>query len=237
MPRHARFLIADHAFHVRQRGVDGAACFRSEADRRLYLGLLAELAEPMRCAIHGYVLMTNHVHLLVTPSGADGLPRMMKHLGQRYSQHCNRTWPRFGPLWDGRFRSSPVDSARYALTCLRYIELNPVRAGMVRHPAEYAWSSFRANAYGTPCAFLTSHVAYQALAPDDVGRRLAYRALFDVDPEEGELELIREAIDGGFVYGSAEFIARVEAATGRRVRRAKRAGAHRLGARSGLSPV
>jgi putative transposase len=137
MPRRARFRLAGHPIHLIQRGNNRSACFRSERDRVLFLGLLNELGREHRCAIHGYVLMTNHVHLLLTPMEPQGPSLFMKHLGQRYVQHFNKVHGRTGSLWEGRFRSSIVESSDYFFRCQRYIELNPVRAGMVVCPEEY----------------------------------------------------------------------------------------------------
>src|SRR5258708_20900356 len=134
MPRHARFMIAGVPVHVIQRGHNRAACFFDPADYRFYLEHLASLASGTGCAIHAYCLMTNHVHLLLTPARAESAARLVKHLGQRYTQHVNRTYRRSGTLWEGRFRSCLVESESYLLACYRYIELNPVRAAMRRPP-------------------------------------------------------------------------------------------------------
>jgi putative transposase len=240
MPRHARLRLAQLPLHVIQRGVDRAACFRSDTDRGLYLGLLEELSLETSCAVHAYVLMTNHVHLLLTPLEAESCSLLMKHVGQRYAQHCNRTWGRTGPLWEGRFRSSVVDSTGYLLRCQRYIELNPVRAGMVRHPAEYRWSSFRTNALGVPSSVVSPHLVYRSLGRSEEEQRLAYRAIFDVPENAQELEAIRAAARGGFALGSAEFIAQLERTTGKKAGRRNRQPPtlpHQRGAKSGLSPV
>src|SRR5262249_18822371 len=153
-------------------------CFFEHADRELYLGLLSELAPQQQCAIHAYVLMTNHVHLLLTPGTRDAASSLMKHVGQRYSQHINRSRNRSGTLWEGRFHSSIVGGATYLLNCHRYIELNPVRAGMVRSPDEYPWSSYHANALGHPSLFLIPHPVFDALGDTLRQRSEAYRTLF-----------------------------------------------------------
>jgi putative transposase len=217
--------------------VNRSACFRQISDRELYLGLLAELSIETKCAIHAYVLMTNHVHLLLTPHEMESCSELMKHVGQRYAQHCNRTWGRTGPLFEGRFRSNIVDSVTYLLRCHRYIERNPVRAGMVRYPGEYPWSSFRTNAFGAPSHFVCPHHEYRALGPDDEVRTSAYRALFDAPEEASELECIRAAAMGGFALGSDAFIAEVERALGVRAVRRNRRRMHQESAKSGLSPV
>src|SRR5271165_6570053 len=141
MPRHARFMMAEQPVHVIQRGHNRDACFFDPADYRFYLEQLAALSAQTGCAVHAYCLMTNHVHLLLTPATASGCGALMKHLGQRYAQHVNRTYRRSGTLWEGRFRSCLTQSEHYLLACQRYVELNPVRAGMVRDPGDYAWSS------------------------------------------------------------------------------------------------
>jgi putative transposase len=240
MPRHARFVLADVPLHVWQRGVDRGACFRSDDDRRLYLGLLQELAAETKCAMHAFVLMTNHIHLLLTPGERDSCSLLMKHVGQRYTQHFNRTWRRTGTLWEGRFKSSMIESETYLLRCHRYIEMNPVRAGVTRCPGEYAWSSFKANAYGVPCPLLAPHHVYHQLGADTDGCREAYRELFDVPLEAAALDEIRQALHGGFALGSERFVQELEKRLGRKVGRRRQAAQrteHRNGALSGLTPV
>jgi putative transposase len=141
MPRPPRIDIPGLPVHVIQRGVNRAACFVGDVDRRYYLKLLAKSAARRHCAIHAYVLMTNHVHLLVTPSERGALGALMQDLGRSYVRVINAIHGRTGTLWEGRFKSSVVDTERYFFTCQRYIELNPVRAQLVRHPMEYEWSS------------------------------------------------------------------------------------------------
>jgi putative transposase len=219
MPRHARLLFSGHPLHIVHRGVNRGACFADDSDRSFYLGLLQELLPASGCVLHAYVLMTNHVHLLVTPAHDDAAARLMKPLAQRHAQRCNKKWKRTGPLWEGRFKSSLVDSTGYALNCHRYIEENPVRAGIVSHPAEYPWSSFRANAMGYACAFLSPHAAMRALHADPVERLVAYRALFDSPQRESQIDVFRSAIKCGLAAGSPDFIERVANATGRRATR------------------
>src|SRR5258706_3286643 len=163
MPRHARLRIAGHPLHIIQRGVNRAACFAGDSDRILYLALLEELAGQQACAIHAYVLMTNHVHLLLSGDRSDAPSALMKHLGQRYVQTFNRKHGRTGSLWEGRFRSSIVDSDGYLLRCQRYIEMNPIRAGMVTRPDDYPWSSYASNANGAPSTILSPHWLYLSL--------------------------------------------------------------------------
>lgn len=199
------------AFHVIHRGNNRGACFVDAADREFYLGLLGEISRLEDCAIHAYVLMTNHIHLLATPARADGLSRFMKRVAQRYTARFNRLWSRTGTLWDGRFRSSLVDTANYLMTCHRYIEQNPVRAGMVARPGDYPWSSHATNAQGKPSLFLQPHSLYLELAADPGDRCERYGALFDSPVAGKDLSRIRDAINGGLPLGSDTFLARLAA--------------------------
>jgi len=221
MPRRSRCQIAGVPMHVIQRGNDRRACFHADSDRRLYLGLLRELCDLYECPVHAYVLMTNHVHLLATPEHSDSMSLVMKHLGQRFVQYVNRRYARTGSLWEGRFRSSMVDSSGYLLMCQRYIELNPVRAGMVSRPEEYPWSSHGANAFGRPSDLVVPRAEYLSLGEDDRERRHEYRRLFEKDLCESELAGIREAINGGFALGGRAFVESVEAKLHRRAIRGR----------------
>src|SRR5688572_16619582 len=196
MPRRARLLFPGHPLHIWQRGVNRGRTFTDDGDRSFYLGLLQEALPQSGCEMHAYVLMTNHVHLLITPAEEDSAARLMKAVAQRHAQRYNKRWVRTGPLWEGRFKSSVVDSDGYALRCHRYIEENPLRAGMVRHPAEYAWSSFRANAMDYPCPFLAQHATMRSLHDDPVERRVAYRAMFETPPTRGGARTLQEFSDG-----------------------------------------
>ena len=137
MPRKPRFKLIGIPQHVIQRGNNREPCFYAEEDYRRYLDDLQECASKFDSRIHAYVLMTNHVHLLVTPMTEHGISQMMQALGRRYVYYVNKTYKRTGTLWEGRYKSSLIDSDRYLLTCMRYIELNPIRACMVIHPGEY----------------------------------------------------------------------------------------------------
>jgi putative transposase len=207
--------------HVIQRGHNRSACFFTAVDRIYYLEQLAAQAGRFGCAVHAYCLMTNHIHLLLTPASPEGCGRMMKHLAQRYAQHANRTYRRNGTLYEGRFRSCLVESERYLLTCCRYIELNPVRAGMVREPGDYPWSSNRANAEGAADPAVQPHECYLALGRDPAERCAAYRALCRQGLDAATLAAIRSATNGGFVLGAARFAEDIAGALGRRVTRGK----------------
>ena len=217
MPRRARLRVAGLPLHLIQRGNNHSACFYADEDYALYLHHLEELSRKFRCAVHAYVLMTNHVHLLLTLARKDDPSLLMKHLGQRYVQYVNRTYRRSGTLWEGRFRSSIVQEQGYLLRCYRYIELNPVRAGMVKHPRDYPWSSYGGNAEGRPLPLLTPHEEYVALGRKEHERLAAYRALFRTELEPKEVEEIRLAANGGFALGNARFKAEISAMLGRRV--------------------
>src|SRR5688500_13119076 len=144
MARQRRLLPAGYPVHVVHRAVNRSTCFYRDTDYLSYLHLLAEHGRAFACAVHAYVLMSNHVHVLLTPDDGRGVSLLMKNVAQRYAQYVNRWHERTGALWEGRFKARVVTDDAYLLACHRYIELNPVRAGMVAHPSEYAWSSYRA---------------------------------------------------------------------------------------------
>lgn len=240
MPRRARLSIPGVPLHIRQRGIDRARCFGSEADYWVYLGLLAELRHKFACRVHAYVLMTNHVHLLATADTPDGVSLFMKDLAQRYAQYFNRTSHRSGPLWEGRFRSSQVDSERYLLTCYRYIELNPVRAGMASSPKDYPWSSFHTNAVGVPSLFLDPHPEYLRLGATSDERNAAYVGMMAAGLGTSDLVAIRAAINANSALGRDHFIEEVEARLGREARpipRGRPADAVSANEKKSLSPV
>ncbi|MBL8495210.1 MAG: transposase [Rhodocyclaceae bacterium] len=216
MPRRARLALAGVPWHIIQRGNNRAVCFFGEDDYLFYLHYLKEFAAGFGCAIHAYVLMTNHVHLLITPQREDSAALMMKHLGQRYVQYINRSYRRSGTLWEGRFRSCLTQTEDYVLACYRYIELNPVRAAMVSKPQDFRWTSFHANAMGKANPMLTPHDQYRRLGRTDAERRQAYRALFRAHLDEAVVEEIRSATNGNYALGDKRFQAQIEAALGRR---------------------
>jgi REP-associated tyrosine transposase len=215
MPRHARLRIADVPLHVIQRGNNRSQCFHQERDYLVYLHLLEQMSRRHACEVHAYVLMTNHVHLLLTPRSADAVSGMMKDVGQHYSQFINRHYKRTGSLWEGRFRSNLVQDETYLMRCYRYVEMNPVRAGMVALPSLYRWSSHVANAQGAHSAIVIPHDQYLRLGSTSQTRRREYAELFGNELTESELIEIRAAMCGGFALGSPEFVRRIEAALGR----------------------
>lgn len=217
MPRRPRITLGGVPMHIIQRGNNRQACFFAEDDYLVYLQWLGEYAKESGCAIHAYCLMTNHVHLLLTPHNNDAAGELMKRLGQRYVQYINRTYGRSGTLWEGRFRSCLMQTEDYLLSCYRYIELNPVRAQIVAHPADYRWSSYRANAQGEKDKRLKAHAAYTALGKNVEQRRTAYRDLFGHALDADMVDQIRRATNGNYALGNARFLKRIEAAVGRRV--------------------
>jgi putative transposase len=221
MPRRARLTLPNVPMHIIQRGNNRQACFFADEDYSFYLGCLKEYARTTRCEVHAYVLMTNHVHLLVSSASTDGVGALMKALGQRYVPYVNRTYGRTGSLWEGRFRSSLTEDESYLLACQRYIELNPVRASIVQHPADYQWSSYRANAHGETNDLVTPHRLYEALGSNRAARQAAYRELFHYELEPGLIEAIRTATNGNFVLGNPRFADEVSLALGRRAARGK----------------
>jgi putative transposase len=188
-----------------------------DVDYLVYLSHLRHLSAKYGCAVHAYCLMTNHVHLLMTPSTAGACTALMRDLGQRYVPYFNWRHERTGTLWEGRFRSCIAESARYVLACYRYIELNPVRAGMVSHPEAYPWSSHVTNRGDSSDSLLSPHAEFVALAADEGNRHLAYRGLFQNGIDEPLLQAIRDATNGGYPLASDGFKANTIAPLGWKV--------------------
>lgn len=205
--------------HLVQRGINREPCFFAEEDYHCYLHWLQKSAADWNCIVHAYVLMTNHVHLLITPQRAEGSVRLMQSLGRRYVQYINRAYRRSGSLWEGRYKSSVVQAESYLFACMRYIELNPVRAGMVSDPAHYRWSSYRHNGLGQADERLTPHDLYQGLATSDEERLASYRALFRSELDDDAIGDIRLALTQSQPLGDDRFAERICARV--RVRRAK----------------
>lgn len=197
MGRHSRVVLPGVALHVRQRGNGAQDCFRQDNDRLVYLSLLRQHAAHRRCAVHVYCLMTNHVHLLLTPSDEHGCALLMRDLGRTYAFYFNRRYESMGNLWEHPFRSCLVESREYVLNCHRYIERNPVRAQMVAAPAAHPWSSYAGNAALRADPLLTPHPEYLALGLNETSRRRAYQELLGVADDERFLKSVREATDGG----------------------------------------
>jgi putative transposase len=216
MARLVRSFLPDQALHVIQRGNNRQAVFFDAEDAAHYREWLVEAVSEYGCAVHAYVLMPNHVHLLLTPRAADSLPRAMQSLGRRYVRYVNARHGRSGTLWEGRYRAAPIDDA-HLLPCCRYIELNPVRAEIVRQARQHRWSSYRANAEGAEDALLTAHAVQTQLGVTPEARCAAYRALFETPLDESFVAALRQATNGGWALGDAAFQQRIAAALGRRV--------------------
>ena len=203
MPRCARNVLPGVALHVIQRGNNRGSCFFGDGDRIAYLRYLEVFSRESGCAVHAYCLMTNHLHLLLTPGQATACTLLMRRLNQHYVQHVNRVHARTGNLWEGRYRSCLAASERYVLACYRYIELNPVRAGIISHPGQYAWSSYRCNAEQRPSSLISPHPAFLALGHDPSHRRDAYRRLVEDPLDPKVVEEIRSASRVGRALGVA----------------------------------
>ena len=217
MSRRPRVVIPGVPLHIIQRGNNRQACFGSEKDYRRYLEWLGEYSQKECCQIHAYALMTNHVHLLVSSEETSGFGNLMKRLGQRYVQYFNRTHGRSGTLWEGRFRSSLLEAEPYLLICQRYIELNPVRAGMVKHPVDYPWSSYHANANNQSSDMVHPHDVYQKLGKTMKERSAVYKELCEMEIKPDIMDRIRTATNANYVLGNNHFTKNVEKQLGRRV--------------------
>ena len=216
MPRRPRTHLDGQPLHIVQRGHNRDACFLIEEDYQAYLGWLAEALKTSGCQLHAYVLMTNHVHLLVTPDKAESVPKLLISLGRRYVQYFNRTHKRTGTLWDSRYKSSLIQAETYLLTCMRYIELNPVRAGMTDDPAHYRWSSYRSNGLGQAGELVTPHSGYLELGQDAKERQTFYRKLFRPHLDEEAIDDIRLALSQSLPLGNSRFHAAITEAMGER---------------------
>lgn len=217
MARLPRFVLIGQPQHIIVRGINREPIFYEDDDYQFYLEKLRLACKKHACDLHAYVLMTNHVHLLITPHKKDGLSKVMQMIGRYYVQYFNFTHKRTGTLWEGRYKATIIDSEVYALTCHRYIELNPVRAAMVDHPSEYPWSSYHCNALGKHNELITPHYLYKKLGLSKKQRQKAYQALFDSQIDEKTVSDIREATNKAWVLGSGHFKELIEKKIGRSV--------------------
>ena len=216
MPRRRRIQLDRVPLYIVQRGHNCEACFFGEDDYASYLHWLSEALAETQYALHAYVLMTNHVHLLLTPRKAEAVPRLIMSLGRRCVQYVNRTHRRTGTLWDSHYKSSVVQSDAYLLTCQRYIELNPVKAAMVTDPAHYRWTSCRHNALGKADSRLTPHSLCVAVGATDKVRQAEYRGLFRAHLDEAAIDDIRLALNQNQPLGNSRFHAQIERNNGER---------------------
>ena len=224
MARLPRYVLPGQPQHVIQRGVNRGLTFFSEDDYHFYRACLREACMKHGCAVHAYVLMANHVHLLMTPHSPAAISKVMQSVGRRYVRFVNETHGRTGTLWEGRYKATLIDSDRYLLTCYRYIELNPVRARAVRDPADYPWSSYHAHARGHCDALIDDHPLYVSLGRSARTRQRAYRSLFEISLDDATLNRIRDATNKAWVLGDDRFQRAIEPALQRRTQPLRRGG-------------
>ena len=222
MPRKPRMYLAGVPCHVVQRGNNRDACFFADDDYRFYLDALGQACRCYGVDLHAYVLMTNHAHLLMTPRTAEGVSRVMQSLGRRYVQYVNKSYLRCGTLWESRHKASLVSAEQYLLACYRYVELNPVAAGMVDHPGDYRWSSYASNAWGRHDGLVCPHALYLALGEDVSSRQSCYRELFADQLSKESVHEIRTALEFSMPLGNDRFRQQIERALGRPLGQARR---------------
>lgn len=220
-----------------QRGNNRAAVFFRDEDYRFYLHCLSEACAAHQGDVHAYVLMPNHVHLLITPRRASSISKAMQSVGARYAQYVNSTYRRTGTVWEGRYRSTVLDPDDYLLCCMCYIELNPVRAGIIPHPRQYPWSSYRRNAEGGEDVLVRVHPSYERLGAAPGAQQEKYRALLAVPLDGHTLADIRNATNKGWVLGGSQFKERFEAVLNRRMHPLPRGGDRRSKRTQQTAPI
>jgi putative transposase len=217
MPRQPRLVIPEYPHHIILRGNNRSDIFYNDKDRFFFLDCLKEAKEKTSSKIYSYCLMTNHLHIIIEPEKQEGLQVLMQSLGRRYVQYFNYTHSRTGTLWEGRYKSSVIDKDNYLFACSRYIELNPVRAKMVKHPKEYPWSSYRHKAEGILNKLIDHDPAYAGLGKTDRERQFNYRQFFLEEVPESEIKLIRFCTQKGGIIGSKSFVDRMAKKAGRKL--------------------
>lgn len=222
MARQPRLQLEGYPFHCIARGNDRQAVFHEERDYAFYLRCLREAALKHGAFVHAYVLMTNHVHMLMTPMQTSALSLVFQSIGRRYVRYINRVYQRTGTLWEGRFKASLVDADEYLLACYRYIELNPVRAGMVRRPEDHRWSSARHNLGLFQDPVITSHDRYLAFAESPDERHVRYRVFLEASVSSEMQKRIADTARAGQVLGGERFQQGLEEQLNRKVRPRKR---------------
>lgn len=216
MARKPRFYLKGIPCHIVQRGNNRQACFFGLDDFGFYMHCLEKALQRYAVQLHAFVLMTNHVHLLMTPQDSDGISRVMQSVGRDYVRYFNNQYQRSGTLFEGRHKSSLIDSDRYFLQCHRYIELNPVRAQMVEHPALYHWSSYQHYGVGKQISCLTPHSLYLCLGQSRETRMQAYQNLISAELQPEELAEMRQCFSHNYPLGSSQFRTEMEHLLGRR---------------------
>ena len=211
MARLPRLFADSVPNHLIVRGNNRQDIFRTDGDRVYFHRCLVELSRQSEVRVHAYVLMSNHVHMLATGTAAGSIPLMIQRLGRRYVGYFNYLHGRTGTLWEGRYKSTLVEAERYFLTCQRYIESNPVRAGMVTRARDFRWSSHGHHALGLPDSLVAPHDIYERLGNSPAFRMDAYRTLFETEIDEATLHRIRESLQKGWVLGTPSFCERLRA--------------------------
>lgn len=215
MARQPRIIIPDQPVHIMHRGNNRQDIFINDEDRQRFLQYVNTSLNATGCKLHAYVLMTNHFHFLLTPPNGEALSRFIQSLGRHYVRYFNAEYKRSGTLWEGRYKSCLIDSDSYLLTCYRYIEENPVRAGMINSPEQYSWSSYRYNGLGESDSLITEHQNYTRLANEKAQRLMMYKGFFTEIPlKDKEIKLMTQSIERGQVLGKKDFISMVESVTG-----------------------
>ncbi len=216
MARLPRYAIKNQPQHIIQQGRDGQQIFFAEQDYQYFYDCLDAAAYNYNLKVHAYVLMPNHVHILATPGNTDSISRTTQSVGRNYVQYFNECYNGSGTLWEGRYRATVVDSKSYLLTCSRYIELNPVRNGLVKNPRSYRWCSYGRNALGKDDEIINAHQEYLKLGINDQQRAKTYLAMFKQKLNNQTVQLITETALKGWVLGDAKFARKIEKLSGRR---------------------
>ena len=217
MPRKPRMYLPGIPSHVVQRGNDRKACFFKEENYLFYLNCLEDACRRYDVAVHAYVLMANHAHLLMTPGTESGISRVMQLVGNRYVQYFNKSYRRTGTLWEGRHKASLIDAEQYLIACYRYIELNPVRAGMVEHPGDYCWSSYRHHAITNSSLLIKDHEVFLRTGSTPEQRMHCYRELFCIGLDERDVHGIRQAAMFSMPLGNNRFKEQIESTLGQSI--------------------
>ncbi|MBD8049456.1 transposase [Limnohabitans radicicola] len=217
MARQPRLTVAAYPHHVIQRGNDRQAIVRDDVDRERLLALWQEHAQTFKVAIHSYVVMDNHFHLLVTPETDDGLPQMMQAVGRAYVRYFNLRHHRTGTLWEGRYRSNLIESERYLLACMAYIDLNPVRAGMVAQAADFKWSSHRHCIGQVSDKLVTPHALFWGLGNTPFAREAAYAEWVQSGLAQADKDQLTRSALSGWALGSPGFVEELQQSTTRRL--------------------
>ncbi len=221
MPRIARNVVSDIPYHIIHRGNNRQKIFFCDDDYKYFLSLLKEARKEYRCKLYSYVLMPNHIHLLMeSPRVSENLAKSIKLIAQKCTQYINKIHKRTGTLWEGRFKSSLVSKDNYLLACSRYIEMNPVRADIVKEPEDYKWSSYRykiEQEKGNILVDSDRDPVYMSLGKNDIERQRSYQKWFKESIPSQEWDLIRKAVNKGSVFGSSQFKEKLEKLLGRRL--------------------